>query len=74
VHGDKVRGMEELQSAASGGHFLRPFAKIMLALAHEREHQYKEAAVLLAELHKEFPENPHFKAEMEIAEKAAGDK
>jgi hypothetical protein len=74
VHGDKQRGMEELQSAASGGHFLRPFAKIMLALAHEREHQYKEAAVLLAELHKEFPENPHFKAEMEIAEKAAGDK
>jgi len=74
VHGDKVRGMEELQSAASGGHFLRPFAKIMLALAHEREHQYKEAAVLLAELHKEFPENPHFKAEMEIAEKAAGGK
>jgi hypothetical protein len=74
VHGDKLRGIEEMQSAASGGHFLKPFAKIMLALAHEREHQYREASVLLAELHKEFPENPHFGAEMALAEKAAGDK
>jgi hypothetical protein len=72
VHGDKQRGIEQMQSAASGGHFLKPFAKIMLALAHEREHQYREASVLLAELHKEFPENPHFGAEMAIAEKAAG--
>jgi hypothetical protein len=74
VHGDKQRGIEQMQSAASGGHFLRPFAKIMLALAHEREHQYREASALLAELHKEFPENPHFGAEMAIAEKAAGAK
>jgi hypothetical protein len=74
VHGDKLRGIEEMQSAASGGHFLKPFAKIMLALAHEREHQYREASVLLAELHKEFPENPHFGAEMALADKAAGDK
>jgi tetratricopeptide (TPR) repeat protein len=74
VHGDKQRGIEQMQSAASGGHFLRPFAKIMLALAYEREHQYREAGALLAELHKEFPENPHFSAEMAIAEKAAGAK
>jgi hypothetical protein len=74
VHGDKLRGIEEMQSAASGGHFLKPFAKIMLALAHEREHQYLEASVLLAELHKEFPENPHFGAEMALADKAAGAK
>ncbi|MGB9336039.1 MAG: hypothetical protein WCB14_13605 [Candidatus Acidiferrales bacterium] len=74
VHGDKQRGIEQMHSAASGGHFLRPFAKIMLALAYEREHQYKEAGALLAELHKEFPENPHFGAEMAIAEKAAGAK
>ena len=74
VHGDKQRGIEQMRSAASGGHFLRPFAKIMLALAHEREHQYKQAGELLAELHKEFPENPHFGAEMVLAEKAAGAK
>jgi hypothetical protein len=74
VHGDKQRGMQQMRSAATGGHFLRPFAKIMLALAHEREHQYKEAGTLLAELQKEFPENPHFAAELAIAEKAAGDK
>lgn len=74
VHGDKEKGMQQLQSAADGGHYLRPFARIMLALAREREHQYKEAGVLLAELTKEFPENPHFSAELAIAEKAAGDK
>ncbi len=74
VHGDRLRGIEQMQSAASGGHYLRPFAKIMLALAHEREHQYKEAGALLFELKKEFPENPHFAAELSIAEQKAGDK
>lgn len=73
VHGDKDKGMQQLQSAATGGHFLKPFAKIMLALAREREKQFKEAAVLLADLAKEFPENPHFSAELAIAEKAAGE-
>ena len=65
--------MRAMQSAATGGHFLKPFAKIMLALAREREKQFKEAAVLLADLAKEFPENPHFSEELAIAEKAAGE-
>jgi hypothetical protein len=71
VHGDKQRGIEQMREAATGGHFLRPFAQIMLALAHEREHQYREASALLAQLQKEFPENPHFAAELAIAKKKA---
>ncbi|HKQ86106.1 MAG TPA: hypothetical protein VJS43_04970 [Candidatus Acidoferrales bacterium] len=66
IHGDKDRGMAELQTAADQGHFLRPFAKILLALASEREHQNARARVLLAELTKEFPENPLFAHELAL--------
>ncbi len=33
VHGDKQHGMELMQIAANDGHYLRPFAKVLLALA-----------------------------------------
>lgn len=72
IHGDRVRGIAQLQQAATGGHYLRPFAKIMLALASEREHQFARAADLLAQLVQEFPDNPHFSQELTIAQKAAG--
>jgi hypothetical protein len=71
IHGDKVRGIAQLQQAATGGHYLRPFAKVMLALASEREHQFTRAADLLAELVHEYPDNPHFSAELGIAQRAA---
>jgi hypothetical protein len=64
IHGDKDRGMAELQTAADQGHFLRPFAKILLALASEREHQDGRARVLLTQLTKEFPENPLYAHEL----------
>ncbi len=66
IHGDKDRGMAELQIAADQGHFLRPFAKILLALASEREHQNGRARVLLTQLNKEFPENPLFTHELAL--------
>jgi hypothetical protein len=72
IHGDRVRGMTQLEQAATGGHYLRPFAKIMLALASEREHQFRRAADLLDQLVHQFPENPHFSQELAIAQKAAG--
>jgi hypothetical protein len=71
IHGDRVRGIAQLQQAATGGHYLRPFAKIMLALASEREHQFARAAGLLAELVQEFPDNPHFSKELAIAQRTA---
>jgi len=70
IHGDRMRGIQEMQSAAANGHYLRPFAKIMLALADEREHRYDRARDLLAELAEEFPENPHFADELAIANRA----
>jgi hypothetical protein len=64
VHGDRVKGMAEMQMAADHGHYLRPFAKILLALACEREHQMDRARKLLTELAAEFPANPLYAHEI----------
>jgi hypothetical protein len=66
VHGDKVRGMQQMQMAAENGHYLKPFAKILLALGYEREHQRDRARVLLADLTVQFPENPLFAHELAL--------
>lgn len=66
IHGDKDRGMAQLETAASQGHYLAPFAKILLALASEREHENVRARALLAQLTKEFPENPLFARELAL--------
>lgn len=64
VHGDRVKGIELMQIAADHGRYLSPFAKIMLALAYEREHQPEKARVLLTELSTQFPTNPIFAHEL----------
>ncbi len=64
VHGDKMRGIEQMKQAADYGHYLKPFAQILLALGYEREHQFDRARVLLADLTQEFPENPLFAHEL----------
>ena len=69
LHGDKQRGMDLMGSAAEHGHYLKPFAKVMLALAYEREKQPALARVLLAELAVEFPTNAVFARELTIVEK-----
>jgi hypothetical protein len=69
VHGDRLRGMEQLQVAATRGHYLRPLAKIMLALAAEREQQFERARGLFADLSREFPENPLFAQELALLQK-----
>lgn len=66
VHGDKIRGMQQMQMAAENGHYLKPFAKILLALGYEREHQNDRARVLLADLTAQFPENPLFAYELSL--------
>jgi hypothetical protein len=63
-HGDRVVGMKQLQIAAANGHYLRPFAKLMLALAALREKQYDLARTQLEQLTAEFPDNPKFAREL----------
>jgi len=69
LHGDRQRGMDQMGTAAEHGHYLKPFAKVMLALAYEREKKPALAKVLLAELAEEFPNNAVFARELTIIEK-----
>jgi len=63
-HGDRVAGMQQVSVAAASGHYLRPFAKLMLALAAMREKKWDLARKQLTELVAEFPENPKFPHEL----------
>lgn len=68
LHGDKQRGMDQMGSAAEHGHYLQPFAKVMLALAYEREHKPERARELLSELAVEFPRNSVFARELSLVD------
>jgi hypothetical protein len=64
IHGDKEAGIQQIEIAADRGHYLRPFAKILLALAALREKKPEVARAQLSELVAEFPENPLFASEL----------
>jgi hypothetical protein len=64
IHGDKKIGIRQLEIAANHGRYLRPFAKILLALAALREKKPEVARAQLCELVAEFPENPLFASEL----------
>lgn len=64
IHGDKKLGIQQLDIAANHGRYLRPFAKILLAMAALREKEPEVARTQLSELVVEFPENPLFITEL----------
>jgi hypothetical protein len=66
VHGDKMLGMQQVARAAASenARYLRPFARLMLALAALREKDPDLARQQLQELTMEFPENPLFAKEL----------
>ena len=66
IQGDRKRGMEQLRVAAIRGHYLRPLAKAMLALAAIRERQPDLARSLFADLNREYPENKVFARELSL--------
>jgi hypothetical protein len=68
VRGDRLRGMDQLQTAAERGHYLRPLAKALLALAAGREGRFDLARTLFEDLSREFPENPVFARELVLAQ------
>jgi hypothetical protein len=63
IHGDKKLGMEQVAKTAGNGRYLRPFAKIILALAARREKQTALAQKLLRELSEQYPDNELFASE-----------
>jgi hypothetical protein len=64
VSGDKQKGISELQITAQHGHYLAPFARILLAIAYVREKDKPRARELLVSLRDEFPHNPLFAQEI----------
>ncbi|MGH9431092.1 MAG: hypothetical protein ACRD3T_06070 [Terriglobia bacterium] len=61
---DKNVGIEKLRLTASKGHFLRPFARLLLAVAALRGHHRERARELLQELAQEFPNNGLYRREL----------
>ncbi|MBZ5720369.1 MAG: hypothetical protein LAO03_08300 [Acidobacteriia bacterium] len=64
VSGDKKAGIEELQLTAERGHYLAPFARILLAIAYVRDKDNASARDLLSSLRQEFPNNSLFALEI----------
>lgn len=64
VNGDKKAGISELELTAQRGHYLAPFARILLAIAYVREKDRAHAREVLASLKEDFPNNPLFGKEM----------
>jgi hypothetical protein len=64
VRGDKREGLQQLEIVAARGRYLRPFAKVLLALAALRERQTELARAQLAQLVAEFPHNSLFVDEL----------
>jgi len=63
IHGDKKLGMEQVGRTVENGRYLRPFAKIILALAARREKQDALAQKLFRELSEQYPDNEQFASE-----------
>jgi len=64
VAGDKKEGIAELELTAEHGHYLAPFARILLAIAYVRDKDTARARGVLAALRDEFPKNPLFAREI----------
>jgi len=65
VKGDKQTGMQNVAKTAEKGHYLKPFAKVLLAIANLREKRPTKSRELLAELAHQFPENKLFRQELD---------
>lgn len=64
VSGNKQTGISELRLTAERGHYLAPFARILLAIAYVRDKDKAKASAVLASLQNDFPNNPLFTREI----------
>ncbi len=61
---DKETGLHNLRLTAEHGHYLLPYARLLLAVAALRDHDQTQAKDLLGGLAREFPENPLYAKEL----------
>jgi hypothetical protein len=64
VQGSKQKAIENLELVSRSGHYLRPFAKILLAIIYMREKQPRKSEAMLREYLREYPENPLVRREL----------
>jgi hypothetical protein len=65
VTGTREQGLSDLQIAAQSGHYLKPFAQLLLAMFYLREKREDKTEELLARLTEQYPANNTFRAEFE---------
>jgi hypothetical protein len=68
--GDKQSGIADLELTAQRGHYLAPFARILLAIAYVRDKDKRGALQMLDGLRTEFPGNTLFPREIARLERA----
>jgi len=68
---DRERGLQEIRETALHGHYLEPFAKMLLAVAALRDKDPVHARELLGELHRRFPDNELYSREINRIDKRA---
>lgn len=68
---DRTKGIEELRKTAEYGHYLEPFAKLLLAVAALRDNNRTRAKEILAGLHTRFPDNQLYVRELNRLSSAA---
>lgn len=61
---DKEKGIRNLDLTATKGHYLLPYARLLLAVAALRDNNRDEARTLLQELARQFPNNPLYQQEL----------
>jgi hypothetical protein len=66
---DREKGLEEIRETALHGHYLEPFAKLILAGAALRDNNPARAREILWELHTRFPDNELYTREIDRIDK-----
>ena len=61
---DKMEGVRKLQLTAEKGHYLLPYARLLLAVAALRDQNTAQARQILEELAHEFPHNQLYRSEL----------
>ena len=64
MQGDRQQALRHLQIVATQGHYLKPFAKILLATAALRDHRLRDAQGILLELTQSYPGNTLLQREL----------
>ena len=72
VTGDKAKGLQLMEKCAESGHYLKPFAQMLLASIYQKDKKLVETKRLLEAFAGEYPENPVIREELVKLGKAHG--